>query len=368
MTDFFTRFKSPHTWITIGLIVLLAGSVAFVGWAIHDSRQSAEAAPVETVVEEELETVKPPPPPPPPPTYFCPLDGTEYADRDITLKRAVVVQVDNAPAARPQIGLGLADIVYEGMAEGQVTRFSAVYLCRDAEVVGPVRSARLINLELVPEYQALLANSGASTGVNNAIAADPNVPNMNHGTYPSAYWRVSDRYAPHNLMTSTSVIRQMAAEAGMPVQVELDGPFFKADAAVPGTLSYISIPYSPWADVSYNYNPADNNWLRFIQGEPHMDAGTSTQLTAKNVIVQYVNSYESNIKEDENNYGLIFDLTGTGRLLVFRDGEVISGTWSRPSLGAITTYLDDSGSPIQLNQGPTWIQLVPTEFPSVTWG
>ena len=367
MTDFSTRIRSPQTWITIGLIVLLAGSVAFVGWAIYDSRQSAEAAPVATVVEEEP-APREPPPPPPPPTYFCPLDGTEYADRDVTLKRAVVVQVDNAPAARPQTGLSLADIVYEGMAEGQITRFSAVYLCRNAAVVGPVRSARLINLELVPEYQALLANSGASIGVNNAIAADPNVPNISQGAYPSAFWRVADRYAPHDMMTSTSLVRQVAADVGIPVQVELSGPPFKADSPAPGKLTYISIPYSPWAGVSYSYNPADNTWLRFMQGEPHIDAGTGTQLAAKNVVVQYVPSYESDIKEDENNYGLIFELTGTGPVLIFRDGEVISGSWSRPTLGAITTYVDDYGSPIQLNQGPTWIQLVPTDFPSVEWG
>lgn len=366
MIDFSTRLRSPRTWITIGLIVLLACSVAFVAWAIYDSRQPSEAAPVETVAEEQAPEELPPPPPPP--TYACPLDGIEYDDRAITLKRAVIVQVDNAPAARPQIGLNLADIVYEGMAEGQVTRFSAVFLCRDAEVVGPVRSARLINLELVPEYQALLANSGASIGVNNAIAADPSIPNINHGAYPAAYWRVGDRYAPHNLMTNTALIRQLAAEAGYPAQAELSGLRFKADSLAPGSLSYISIPYSSWADVSYGYNPQENTWQRFMQGEPHVDAGTGAQLAAKNVIVQYVNSYESNIKEDASNYGLIFDLTGSGRALVFRDGEVVSGTWSRPTRDSITTYTADDGTVIQLNQGPTWVQLVPADFQSVSWG
>jgi hypothetical protein len=366
MNRFLAILRTPRAWITIGLVTLLAGSLAFVGWAVYDSRKGSEAPPAETVAEETVPDLEPPPPPPPP-EYFCPLDGSEYEDRALTLKKPVVVQVDNAPAARPQSGLGLADIVYEEMAEGQITRFTAVYGCRDAETVGPVRSARLIDLELVPEYQGLLANSGSSIGVTNAIAGAPDVPNINHGAYPSAYWRVGDRYAPHNLMTNTATVRQAAAAAGYPDQVELEGYSFKSDAPAAAPLSSISIPYSPWADTSYSYDAASNSWMRLQNGQPHIDTLTGAQLSAKNVIIQYVNSYESDIKEDQSNYGLIFDLTGSGKALVFQDGKVISGTWSRPTESSITSYIDDSGTAIRLDRGTTWVQLVPTGFPSVSW-
>ena len=366
MNKFVPSLKSPQAWMIFGLIALLAGSLAFVGWAVYDSRKDMLAVPVETVAAEEPAPVIEPPPPPP--EYYCPLDGAEYEDRAMTLKRPVVVQVDNAPGARPQSGLGLADVVYEGMAEGQITRFTAVFGCRDAEVAGPVRSARLIDLELVPEYQALLANSGASTGVINALAAAPDVANIDQGSYPAAFWRVADRYAPHNLMTSTGLVRQVAAAAGYADQVELAGYSFKSDAPVATPLGSISIPYSPWADVGYTYDATTNSWLRTQDGIAHIDTLTGTQLSAKNVIIQYVPVYDSDIMEDANNYGLIFQLTGSGKALIFQDGKVISGTWSRTAKDSITSYIDDSGTNIRLNRGTTWIQLVPTDFPSVAWG
>lgn len=363
-------FNSPHKWITIGLVSLLVASLAFMGWAIYDSRKGPAAAPAVTVADEPL----PPPPPPPPPKYNCPLDGTEYADKASTINRPIVVQIDNAPAARPQSGLSHADIVYEAMAEGQVTRFSAIFMCREASVVGPVRSARLITLELVPGYTALLANSGASSGVTAELQNRPDIPNINHGGYPDAYWRTSDRDAPHNLMTSTAGIRQAAAGAGLPVQVEISGPVFKnvspgvAAATGATAVKTISVSYSAWVDVSYQYDPGTNSWLRFMGGSPHIDTLTSTQLAPRNVIIQYVPVSESSIVEDTGgNLGLTFGLTGTGKALIFRDGQVINAHWKRTATGDVTTYVDSGGRPVPLNVGQTFIQLVPPDF-QATWG
>lgn len=363
---------SSSKWITAGLIMLLVASLGFMGWAIYDSRQSPATPPPETVAEE---TPALPEPPPPPPKYYCPLSGAEYDTKAPTIRRPVVVQVDNAPAARPQAGLSQADIVYEAMAEGQVTRFSAVFMCTDAEVVGPVRSARLINLELVPEYSALLANSGASSGVTAELEARPDIPNINHPGFPSIYWRTDDRVAPHNLMTSTASVRQAANDAGFPVETEIMGPVFKASPPVAGSspaavqaVTTISVPYSAWVDVSYRYNPAGNSWLRFIGGAPHIDAATGAQIAARNVIIQYVPVTESHIVEDTGgNLGLVFTLTGSGKAVIFRDGQVVSGTWKRSTPGEVTTYVDAAGKPIPLLPGQTWIQLVAPDFPA-GWG
>lgn len=359
--------------VTVGLVVLLAASLAFMGWAIYDSRQKPVAGATETVVEEEALL---PEPPPPPPKYYCPLSGMEFDTKAPTVKRPIVVQVDNAPAARPQSGLSQADIVYEAMAEGQVTRFSAVFACRDADTVGPVRSARLINLELVPEYNALLANSGASSGVSAELAARPDIPNINHPGFPGIYWRTQDRFAPHNLMTSTTSIRQAASEAGILVEVDRAGagPVFRsspnsAGAPVVGTPARtIAIPYSSSVDVGYQYDPGSSSWLRSMGGEPHIDALTKAQIATKNVIIQYVQVIESDIEEDTGgNLGLIFKLTGTGKVVIFRDGQAITGTWQRAGIGEATSYVDAAGKPIPLSPGQTWIQLVPPDFPA-TWG
>lgn len=358
------RSPSYNRWITAGVVVLLIASLAFVGWALYDSQQETTVSEAEPVVEEAA----PPPPPPPPPKYNCPLNGIEQPDRALTTRRPIVFQVDNAPAARPQSGLSQADIVYEAMAEGNITRFSAIFMCNEAATVGPIRSARLITLELVPEYDALLSNSGSSEGVAAELAARPDIPNINHGSFSGAYWRTSDRYAPHNLMSSTTGIRDAAASAGIPATASITGPAFKADSPAPVPLKSISVPYSPWADVSYQYDPVTNGWLRFIGGEPHIDALSSYQIVARNVIIQYVPVTESGIIEDAGgDYGLIFGLTGAGKVLIFQDGQVTAGQWSRPTLTAPTSYLDAAGNPIPLNVGQTWVQLVPVDFTGAAW-
>ncbi|MDA8166413.1 MAG: DUF3048 domain-containing protein [Actinomycetota bacterium] len=351
---------SRNKWITAGLIGLLVLSAAFLGWAIWHSRQRQPAAPA-TVAQTQTASS-----PPPPPTYKCPLDGTTQTDRNKTMNRPIVIQIDNAPAARPQSGLSKADIVYEEMAEGQITRYNAIFACRDVDTVGPVRSARLIDLELVPEYQALLSNSGASSGTAAALkAASADVPNLDDATVPSAYRRSSNRYAPHNLYLNTAKLRTAAGSMGLSIQVAINGPQFKPDSPAPaqGQVNNIHVDYSPYADVTFNYDASSNTWLRSVDGSPDVDDLTGTQIAPKNVIIQYVNVTTSNIVEDENgNRGLEFAMTGSGKVEIFRDGQAISGQWQRAAKNAVTTYIDASGAVIPLDVGQTWIEVVPLDF------
>lgn len=351
----YTSTAGSSRWITIGLIALLLSSVAFVGWAVYATQFNQEN-PHKVVDIDGIRTI------PGVPQFSCPLDGTVVTDRDEASKRPIIFQVDNAPAARPQSGLSQADIVYEAMAEGDITRFSAIFACHEADVVGPVRSARLIMLELVPEYDALLSNSGASEGVSGELEAAGFSQNINHVTYGQAYWRAEDRVAPHDLMTSTKNIREAASAAGFAVADRLQPLTFKDDTPAP-SISRIGIPYSPITDVSYQYDGGSNSWLRFVQGEPHMDTLTSAQLAPKNVIVQYVSITESDIEEDVGgNRGLVFNLQGSGRVQIFRDGQAYEGTWNRPDATSVTQYVDAAGKPIPLNRGLTFIQLVPVDF------
>ncbi len=350
-----------NRWITVSLIILLVLAIVFVAWAVWRSRQQP-AATVATVATATTATT---PPPPAPLTYSCPLDGSQTTDRSNTMNRPLVVQIDNAPAARPQAGLSQADIVYEEMAEGQITRYNAVFACHDAASVGPVRSARLIDLELTPEYGALLVNSGSSQGTAARLrAAAAYVPNMTDSSFPAAFHRVNDRFAPHNLMTSTAALRKAAANGGLSVQANIVGPTFKADSPpAQAQVTKISVPYSPWASVSYTYDAGSNSWLRSVDGQQQKDAANDQRIAPKNVIIQYVRVTTSNIVEDASGErGLDFTLTGSGKVLVFRDGQVISGQWQRPGRDDVTTYVDASGQPIPLDVGQTWVQVVPTDF------
>ncbi len=342
---------------------MLVLSLAFAGWAFWRSRQTPAPPPV-TVAQVPTQTA----PPPPPLTYSCPLDGSQQTNKANTLNRPIVVQIDNAPDARPQWGLSQADIVYEEMAEGQITRFSAIFACHDASTVGPVRSARMIDLELAPEYGALLSDSGSSQGVTANLDAAPDIPNITDSTFPTAYHRTTDRYAPHNLITSTAGIRKAVAAAGVPTQANLEGPQFKTDSPGPATVKTIKVDYSPWADISYTYDQASNSWLRFNGGKADTDALTGKQIAPKNVIIQYVQVLDSGIVEDASGeHGLQFTLTGSGKVQIFRDGQVLSGQWQRQSKGAITSYIDANGNPIPLDVGQTWIEVVPTDF-QASWG
>lgn len=355
MQKFSSSPGPPGRWITILLIVVLAAAIGFVGFAFYTTRKGPDQA--RSVAGFTGPT------PPAPPQYNCPLDGTIVTSRDAALLRPIVIQVDNAPAARDQAGLSKADIVYEALAEGDVTRFSAVFACHEADVVGPVRSVRLIDLELVPEFQALLANSGASEGVTEVLRSNPDIPNIDDNAYhDAAFKRTSDRVAPHNLMTSTSAIRQAASGAGFPITAFLPSIPFKDDSAAP-SVSNIEVNYSAWADVKYKYDPASNAWLRFHGSEPNKDSETGQQLAPKNVIIQFVPSYQSDIVEDIGGaHGMEYTLTGSGKVLIFRDGQVIEGIWVRANKGDITQYLDAANKPIPLNRGLTFVQIVDTNF------
>ena len=355
MQNFSSGPGSPRKWITIVLIVILAAAIGFVGFAFYTTRKGPDQArSVAGITGPRI---------PKPPQYSCPLDGSIVTSRAAATQRPIVVQVDNAPAARDQAGLSKADIVYEAMAEGDVTRFSAVFACHEADVVGPVRSARLIDLELVPEYQALLSNSGASEGVAALLAETPEIPNIDDNAYhDAAYRRTSDRVAPHNLMTSTSAIRQAASGAGFEITAALPSLVFKDDAPAPA-VNNIEVNYSQWADIKYKYDVASNSWLRFHGGEPNQDAETGQQLAPKNVIIQFVPSAQSNIVEDVGGaHGMEYTLTGSGKALIFRDGQVIQGIWSRPNRGNITQYFDAANQPVALNRGLTFVQIVDTNF------
>ncbi len=351
-----SKDSSPRRWIIIIiLIVILVAAAGFAGYAWYTSQKNGDHT---TFVDGFTG-----PKAPPALHYYCPLDGTEVPNRAAATVRPIVFQVDNAPAARNQAGLSKADIVYEAMAEGDVTRFSAVFACHEADVVGPIRSARLIDLELVPEYQALLSNSGSSEEVTAALEAAPDVPNINdNGFHDIAFWRADDRIAPHDLMSSTLGVRKAAASVDHGLTASLASLTFKEDSPAPA-VNIISVPYSAVVDVGYTYDPASNGWLRFNGGAAHMDAETGRQLAPKNVIIQFVPSHESDIVEDAGgNRGVEYTLTGSGKALVFRDGQLIQGTWSRANRGDVTQYFDASNKPIALNRGLTFVQLVDTNF------
>jgi hypothetical protein len=289
-----------------------------------------------------------------------PLTG-ESVGSAVAGRRPIAVTIDNYLAARPQTGLQNASLVLETLAEGGITRFEAVYLEHDASTVGPVRSTRLYFNHWADGLHAIFGHDGGNVDALHELPTLGGIFNEDADRISGPFWRVSSRVAPYNEYTSTTGLRQYADQHG--ADMHGSGMSFphKNDALPfqrPGR-SYIHVQFS-YADynVVWEYDPAADDYLRFMGGAPHNDAATGKQITAKNVIVLFTDESPS---YDPYTPGAIHMRTeGTGKAIVYVDGGSTTGTWSKPSVGGGLKVLDSGGKPIALNKGNTWIEVVPT--------
>ncbi len=299
-----------------------------------------------------------------------PLTGLPVADASLVQRRPIAIKVENSPSARPQSGLDRADVVYESLAEFGVTRFCAIFLSQEPATVGPVRSARPSDLEIVPQYQAALAYSGASIPVKKMLRAAPDIPLIGQMEDYYAYRRIprGDVAYEHTLYTNVARLRETLARHGYETPVNLSGWHFATPAitAPAGTpVAHVEVPFSKWATCSYRYDARLGAYRRFQQGEPHLDRETGRQYTAENVIIQFVDIWEGpyvGYKDGSGTNLLVQKLTGEGRCIVLRGGVVTNGRWVRWERNALTQWVDDSGQPILLNPGRTWIAVVPVDL------
>jgi hypothetical protein len=270
----------------------------------------------------------------------------------------LAIMIENQADARPQTGLTYADVVYEALAEGGITRFIAVFLSSDADVVGPVRSLRHYFAFMAADYGADVVHIGASPegfawrdamnmGYLDESAGDPGV------------WRIRTRPPPHNAYTATAADRGFLADRGRQ-RNHLWGPLrFSANAPRGAqTAENFGLRFAPWSyRVSYTWDPDGERYLRFMEGSPHRDAASGEQIAPSTVVVQYANVMA--IPGDDK-LRLDIDLVGgSGQLLVFSGGTRREGTWSKGAPRDATQWLDDRGEPLVIPPGPVWVEVVP---------
>ncbi len=296
----------------------------------------------------------------PPRITYCPLDGRVVKDPNAIKRRPILVKVENISDARPQSGLDGADIIYESMAEGGITRFAAFYLCQDVGEIGPVRSARQQDIEFISEYDALFAHVGSSDAYANE--ATETIADLDQFFHEDAYERVEWRDAPHNVYTSTKKLRDLAVTLGYEHEVSLISPEFGKIKNRSGAGA-IDIPYSADCSVHYDYDKKTGTYLRSVAGQPHTDKPTGRQLAPVNVVVQFVDYTSSDSGED---YGMgesqTMNVIGSGRALFFTSGGVVEGTWSRSGGSDRTAYIDAAGAPVVFNRRQIWIEFVPSSW------
>ncbi len=288
------------------------------------------------------------------------LDGIEVeASKSNLPVRAIVIE--NLVSIRPQSSLGQANLVYETLAEGGITRFLALYADgQDLDRIGPVRSARHYFVDWAEEYSGLFAHVGGSPQALGILGTEDFLTDLNQFGYSQYYFRDENIGAPHNLFTTSELmafaLRDLDLENSAP---DYDPFLFKKDRDKkdrPESVDPIIIEFSSTDyGVEWKYDRDSNSYLRWNGGAEHMDATTNEQIRAKNVVVQYV---ETSLIDTES--GRLDIITvGEGNAILFQDGEAKTGTWKKEERGDRTKFYDENGEEFKMNAGTTWIEGVP---------
>lgn len=282
------------------------------------------------------------------------LSGLQV-DASINSRPVTGAMIENSTDARPQSGLNQADVVFEAIAEGGITRFLALFQDNTPDYIGPVRSARPYYVQWCMSFDCALAHAGGSPEALQNITAW-GTKDLNHNA--SAFWRVTSRYAPHNLYTSIAKLHEYESSKGYGA-ASFTPLARKADTAAKApTAGSIDIAISSAAFNShYDYDVATNSYARSQAGAAHtvIDAsGASTQLKPK-AIVAMVMQY--GIASDKHSQ---YGVTGSGESFVFQDGAVTKGSWSKADQKAALTLTNTDGSPLKINAGQTWLVAVST--------
>ena len=303
-----------------------------------------------------------------------PITGETAADPESLNRRPIAVKLSNAPAdyTRPQAGLNDADLIFEHWTEGSVTRFTAIFYDTVPPTVGPVRSARLIDLELPAMYDAMLAFSGASVGVNQRLNASDFSDRLLRADTPGFY-RTGDTSKPfeHTLYIHMDQMWQAVADKGLNTAPRFGTYNAFSEMAPEGgsPAGTIAIDYKT-EKVEWRWDAEIGKFRRWMDFEEHVDANTGEQVTAANVIFltpYHVN--DANICEQINNgvcaaLSIEIQLWGSGPAIVFRDGQSFDVTWHREGRNDQLTFTDAAGNPFPLQIGNTWVQLVPGYLPN----
>lgn len=296
----------------------------------------------------------------------CPLTGKVRDGEDAPARSVLAVKVENTSDAYPLAGLEHADVIYEEPVEGGLTRFAALFQCRDAGRVGPVRSARTTDPKLLLPLsdQPILAFSGSHPKVNAALD-QAGVIELTESSANEAFERDGARSAPHNLFASTKALYRLATEAGG--DASAPPALFRYDESVPSpskprisaTISFSGSNTAEWAW-------AGGRWVRQLDGAPMLSEG-GAEIAVDNVVIQQVVVTMSDILDAAGNPSPEVQVVGEGKAWILRDGRLIVGRWRRASLGDVTVFETRDGDEIALAPGTTFVELMPKDGDGATF-
>jgi hypothetical protein len=354
-----------RTWVIGGVLLVVLALAAVVVVARASSNSGAAA----TTSTTSPSTTAPPTSTTGAPAAVYPLTGLPVTTPGGETRPALVVKIDNADGsgaannARPQMGLNQADVVYEEMVEGSVSRLAAIFQSMDPGQVGPVRSARSTDVAVFSALnKPLFAWSGANDTFFALIRSSPLI-DVGFDAHPDVYTRQSGYVAPHNLFSDTGKLWGLApGDASPPPAL---WPFRAYGQTLPPDAAPVVSFHIDWGGGAGNA-PADWTWhadtglfFRDQKGTPHVDAA-GNQIAVPNVIVQNVQYVDTGIRDVVGTPVPEGQLVGSGTCSVLTAGSIVPCHWSKASADAVTVYTDDAtNQPIPLTPGRTWVELAP---------
>lgn len=322
----------------LGLVILGALAMVFLPKILNKDEPTTIEEITNTVMKEET-----------PVTAISPLSGLEVSP-ELASRPVTAVMIENSIEARPQSGLLDAELVFEAIAEGGVTRLVAMFQATQPEKIGPIRSARPYYVDLAKTFDAAYVHAGGSPEALNRID-ELSIKDMSAFENNGTYYRADDREAPHDLYTSMSKLNERRTQLGF------TGSTFepwkrKSDTAQTPLASTIDFTISgPVYNVSFGYDPLTNSYLRSQNGGAHTDQASAKQITSKVVIGLVTSRGQQGIYSD-------YRLTGSGEIRVFQDGIISQGTWTKENVNSQFVFKDKNGLDFLFNKGQTWVTLV----------
>jgi hypothetical protein len=324
--------------MSVTLLTVLALAVTACGGGSGASSKAPATRPAPTTVPSTTTT-----------TVFVPtspLTGLPDPSGASQGRTALSVKIENTPEARPQSGLDVADIVYEEMVEGGITRLWAIFNSNAPAVVGPIRSVRFMDPNIVWPFGGVVAYSGGTQANVNLIRQAP-VVWIDENNAGDAFFRERTRSAPHNLYGDTAKMWERGGEPKPPRA--MFNYLAKGEVFAGEGIDQFRVGFQRGYDPSYTFDPASRTWKRSYGIFPFMDT-SGNQVAPTNVIVQFVH-YPS---------GAEAELIGEGEAWVFSDNKLVRGRWAKPNPETPTQFVDAAGAPIKLTPGRTWVELLPT--------
>lgn len=342
-------------WLSVILIVCIV-AVMFSGCGKKaEPVSNVEPEEVPAPIVEQTPAPEEPEQPEPPKGEPCPLTGTLVENVEDLKLRPIAVMIDNEYNARPQSGLIDAEIVYEIPVEGNITRYMAIYHHNHVDKIGPVRSARPYFIDKALEFNSVYVHCGGSPQALQDLAA-LKVNTLNDLKGSPCFWRSKDRKMPHNLYTSTKLMREVMEtnkfnNKTAPQYFKFSEEFLDLDGKKTGAISF---SYSKNYLVGYEYDEKDKLYYRTINGKRLKDKETGKDIATTNIIVE-----KTTAKVVDDVGRLEVNNIGRGRGYYLTGGKLVEIEWSKSGRSERTIYKDLKGNEILMNKGVTWIQVVP---------